>query len=316
MATIDDLSDDPKYTIKSVCTKTGIRPVTLRAWERRHDILSPHRSENRYRLYSERDIAILQWVKHRVDSGIAISSAAQEMRSLIQSGVWPEVTSNFFNETTPKLVLSVEEYSNLIHDSLIKHQEGLAGEAMRDAHAAYGLHQLCTDIIVPCLQRIGEDWYEGRIGITTEHFASTYIRGRLLSLLQSLPNRRDSAHILVGCGPNETHEIGSLIVALFLREKGYRVEYLGADLPIEDLVDYAGSERPDAVILSATMPANGVLLVGVQEKLNRLRKKVRLGFGGRAFLSDPSLVNKVDGFYLGASLDEVVSSVKQLLAPR
>jgi hypothetical protein len=43
MATIEDLPDDPKYTIKSVSTQTGIRPVTLRAWERRYELLSPHR---------------------------------------------------------------------------------------------------------------------------------------------------------------------------------------------------------------------------------------------------------------------------------
>lgn len=62
MTTINDFSEEPRYTIKSVSVQTGIRPVTLRAWERRHDLLSPHRSENRYRLYSERDIAILRWI--------------------------------------------------------------------------------------------------------------------------------------------------------------------------------------------------------------------------------------------------------------
>ena len=75
MANIADIADDPKYTIKTVSTQTGIRPVTLRAWERRHAVLSPHRSENRYRLYSDRDVAILRWLKNRIDGGISISNA-------------------------------------------------------------------------------------------------------------------------------------------------------------------------------------------------------------------------------------------------
>ncbi len=34
MASIIEFSDEPRYTIKSVSVQTGIRPVTLRAWER------------------------------------------------------------------------------------------------------------------------------------------------------------------------------------------------------------------------------------------------------------------------------------------
>src|SRR5512142_2768887 len=90
MTTIVDLPDEPKYTIKNVATQTGIRPVTLRAWERRHEVLNPHRADNRYRLYSERDVAILRWLKNRVDGGISISSAVNELRSLTSNNNWPE----------------------------------------------------------------------------------------------------------------------------------------------------------------------------------------------------------------------------------
>ena len=75
MTTINDFSDEPRYTIKSVSVQTGIRPVTLRAWERRHELLSPHRSDNRYRLYSERDVAILRCIKSLVVVGISIFNA-------------------------------------------------------------------------------------------------------------------------------------------------------------------------------------------------------------------------------------------------
>ena len=51
------------YNIKSVSQRTGVRAVTLRAWERRYQILDPQRwQKNGYRLYSERDIALLYWL--------------------------------------------------------------------------------------------------------------------------------------------------------------------------------------------------------------------------------------------------------------
>ena len=84
MATIIDYSEEPKFTIKTVFAQTGIRPVTLRAWERRYEVLNPYRSNNRYRLYSERDVAILRWIKSRVDNDISISSAVQELRSMLK----------------------------------------------------------------------------------------------------------------------------------------------------------------------------------------------------------------------------------------
>src|SRR5512136_785857 len=90
MTAIVDLPNEPKFTIKAVSSQTGIRPVTLRSWERRHEVLTPHRSDNHYRLYSERDIAILRWLKYRVDDGLSISTAVSELRSMTRSNIWPE----------------------------------------------------------------------------------------------------------------------------------------------------------------------------------------------------------------------------------
>jgi len=57
--------------------------------------------------------------------------------------------------------------------------------------------------------------------------------------MQTFPCRRSSNHILVGCAPNEQHEVGALMFAVLLRSMCYQVEYLGPDVPLDDLVDYA-----------------------------------------------------------------------------
>lgn len=63
MTSIRDFPTAPLYTIKVVQNRTGIKPVTLRAWERRYELLEPTRLKNGYRLYSERDVQLLLWVK-------------------------------------------------------------------------------------------------------------------------------------------------------------------------------------------------------------------------------------------------------------
>ena len=70
-----DLDNEPVYNMKAVVEATGISAATLRAWERRYGALSPGRTDSGYRLYSARDIAVLRWLKARVDEGMSISQA-------------------------------------------------------------------------------------------------------------------------------------------------------------------------------------------------------------------------------------------------
>ena len=83
-------NDTPVYTIKTVVQETSIAPATLRAWERRYGVLSPTRSEGGYRLYSERDIAILRWLKRHVDAGVSISRAVALLEMRRQTGPSPD----------------------------------------------------------------------------------------------------------------------------------------------------------------------------------------------------------------------------------
>src|ERR1700724_1504916 len=93
-------ADVPLFNTKAVVQKTGIAAPTLRAWERRYTILAPERAQNDYRLYSERDIAIIGWLKDRVDVGMSISQAIalfrhleEEQNQLHRKDLPPESTS-------------------------------------------------------------------------------------------------------------------------------------------------------------------------------------------------------------------------------
>ncbi len=314
MPTISEFPDDPKYTIKSVSTQTGIRPVTLRAWERRHEVLTPHRSDNKYRLYSERDVAILRWLKNRVDSGVSISSAVGELRKMSRSGIWPDAvptgpTTEPVKSSTPPMI-----YSRHLFQALIKHDEARAGEVLREVLSIFDLRTIFNQVLIPTLVEIGEAWYRGEIRVTTEHFASAYLRGKLLTLLQAYPSRRGAAYIMIGGAPTEQHEIGSLMLAVLLRSQGYRVEYLGPDIPIEDLVDYARYEHPSMIILSATTESAAIELKRMQEKVNKLRPSPIFGYGGRAFNLQPELRNRIAGVFLGETMDDALDQIRDVLS--
>ena len=314
MTTLVEFSDVPKFTIKTVCAQTGIRAVTLRAWERRHEVLNPHRSENRYRLYSERDVAILRWIKNRVDSGMPISGVVSELRSLMRNGLPPEAVPIGPAVAPVQSTASPDRYILRLYQALVTHNEGIAGDVFREIQTTFDLMTIFQKIVIPCLVQIGEAWYRGEIRVTTEHFASSFVRGKLLTMFQAYPSRRNMPNILVGCGPDEQHEIGSLMVSVLLRSSGFRVEFLGPDIPLDDLVDYARYEHPDMVVLTASMQSTAEELIKINGKLARLQPAPKFGFGGQVFVDKPELRNGFPGIYLGDTIEQGVTAIQSLFS--
>ncbi|MFA6700608.1 MAG: MerR family transcriptional regulator [Thiomicrospira sp.] len=61
------------YPIREVARLTGVKPITLRAWERRYELIEPVRTESGHRLYTQQHIDLLKQALKLVDDGIPIS---------------------------------------------------------------------------------------------------------------------------------------------------------------------------------------------------------------------------------------------------
>ena len=284
MVSIAEYPEESKYTIKVASERTGILPVTLRAWERRYGLLSPDRLDNHYRLYSERDIQVLRWITHRLEDGLSISTAAREYQALRARGIWPEaLPSALVPELSRNALHPPEHYARQLFEALTSHNEAEAKRIMDGLQRSFDLTTIFFEIFYPCLHEIGEAWYRGEIRIATEHFASGFIRGTLLTLFQAFPMHSTAPRLLVGCAPEEFHEIAPLMLSVLLRREGYQVEFLGPDLPLDDLTLYAEDVAADMVILSAGFDYTAQSLLKLPGLLNALPRPPKLGFGGRYF---------------------------------
>lgn len=313
---MNSTDDKPRYRIKSVGVKTGIPPITLRAWERRYQILSPNREENRYRLYSDADIQLLKWLKVQVDAGIPISLAASELKAKLAQGEKFEIRETDANpivQTAPPL--SSSQLVDKLFQALVKHDENRAQQIFSQAKGILPLVLLFEQVIIPILVRIGEEWYTGKILVATEHFASNFLRASLMVIYQRLPIKHSGQRILVGGAPGDLHELGPLMLSILLKEQGYAVEFLGPDTPVEDLAAYAADENPRMIILSATLRESAEALQGFKALLDKNKRPPLFAFGGGAFLFDPALIDRVPGYYLGKTLSQSVERTKELLTP-
>lgn len=315
---LGEFPDEPIYNMKAVEQQTGISAATLRAWERRYTLVEPQRTPSGYRLYSERDVVLLRWVRTQMNEGLTISRVVAMLEGMRNNGepVWLENDEALLmphNETP----VPPSSFITPLYQALVTLDDDRADEIIEQAFAMYTMPTVYVELITPTLVEIGEAWHRGEISISTEHYASTYLRGRLLSLLQAYPHRPEMPMIMVGCAPTERHEVGALIFAVMLRQQGYNVVYLGQDVPIDDLVETAVQERPAMICLSAHSPATAQHLAEVLEKLSHVGPHTPIfGYGGRAFDNDPDLRRSVPGTYLGTDPRDALNVVNNMLRHR
>ncbi len=337
-----DTRDVPIYNIRAVARLTGVAADTLRRWESRYTILSPQRSTGGYRMYSARDVDTIRWLKARVDEGLAISRACELLRTqgpnVVPDTPAPGVanlpaggagalvgalpTASF---VTPALmpaelpeggeVRSLPTLCNEMLHHLGEMQEAPAAAVMSEALNLYSVEQVIEDLIGPLLVQVGDRWMRGTWTIPQEHFASALIRGRLANLLHTSPFNVAGLLVLVSCAPDELHEIGALILALYLRRSGYRVVYLGQNVPLDSLCGIIRTLRPAVVCVSATRPdtaGNLRPLAGLVAALeSQLDYRPLLTYGGAIFNRHPQLAEQMGALYLGASMAEAVQRVRQ-----
>jgi methanogenic corrinoid protein MtbC1 len=131
--------------------------------------------------------------------------------------------------------------------------------------------------------------------------------------MHNLPVIKEGALILVGCGPEEDHELAALMFAVLLRQEGYFIEYLGPDLPTADLLDYSAIVRPKFIVLTVNQENTAELLKDFASELSTLRGKPRLAYAGRYFEENEEARRELGGIYLGKTLADGVEKMKQLI---
>lgn len=311
----ESYSDHPLYNIKAVEQATGLSSATLRAWERRYGVCAPQRSDSGYRLYSDRDIALLRWLKRRVDEGITISQAV----AMLNLRAAPTMVENGNGAQRPVTETHAEHSSQadlrrrLTH-SLLDFDEQNAETVLSESFALHGVETSCERVIAPVLVDIGERWHRGEVSVVAEHFATHYLRRKLDTLVNLTPIHAESPTIVMGCAPGDWHEIGLVLLSFYLRRHGYHVIYLGQNVPVEHLVSELERLRPALLIMSAATQETAHNLAEVASIVAAMAEpRPQFGYGGRAFNRESELRALVDGHFLGESAAQAVDRIRVLL---
>ena len=161
-------------------------------------------------------------------------------------------------------------------DALAGFSEGRANVVLDRLLAALSVDAVLRDVVLPYLHDLGEAWERGDASIAQEHFASNVLRGRLLGLGRGW-GEGSGPHALLACPPHEHHDLGLIAFGLALRNRGWRITYLGQDTPVATLEQEARELSPDRVVVAAS---DAERLDDVLGDLARLARAAPLSIGG------------------------------------
>lgn len=242
------------YEIHEVSQLTGLATARLRAWERRYEVVRPVRQPNRYRTYTSEQVALLRAFARLCASGERIGDLVREARESVVARAEGRAVDG------SPLSQLVEAVKRLDRDRL--------GLLLDEQRKRMDSEQFGRDIILPLSEVVGDLWALGRLSVAAEHLASEVVVQQLK--LELTASDITGPFLLAACLPEERHEWGFLVTLGRLQNSGWRVRYLGADLPLKDLAEAAWTLVPQVVALSAADPGNVSRLFPEIRRLPRL----------------------------------------------
>jgi MerR family transcriptional regulator, light-induced transcriptional regulator len=149
------------------------------------------------------------------------------------------------------------------------------------------LAALYQRVITPAMHDLGRLWAEGAITLADEHLA-TAVTHRVLAAIRppklfDQTSESDSGMpcALMAAVQGEQHALGLRMTTDLLEDSGYRVAYLGADVPTDALVQAVRAFSPDLLGLSATMPESTQHLEEAVEAVHGEHPQLPLIVGGQ-----------------------------------
>lgn len=279
--------------MSTVCEQTGFNQSLLRAWERRYGLLEPDRTAGGHRLYTEKDLQVLDRIKSLLDEGRSIGEIACIGRDglLTESESAWNAFGSFATESQPGIngtdAIDAERVEKLVRAAQRIDDEGVEDELDR-AFVTFNAAMAVDRVLMPALTRIGELWVSNEASVAAEHLLTLRIQARMMGLLRvANPTHSRAGTAICACMPGEDHEIGALYCALTVARCGRRVTYLGARLPFEALIEAANQLHPELVCLSVSTP--GVFereRLSLLETARQLPSDTQLIVGGSGITGD------------------------------
>ena len=283
------------FPVKAAAALSGLTTETLRAWERRHGAVVPHRDDKGRRLYDGAMVERLTRLHRLTDRGHPIRDLA---------GMADEALDRLLEESRHAGYGGVETLPERMLDAIADYRVDEFDRDLSVAIATLPLPVLMARVVTPLLREVGVRWADGRLAIAQERLVSSLLRARLLSVLNQHPRER-RPRVLFATLPGEPHELGLLGAALYAHEAGMPVLHLGTELPALELARVADRLGAAAVALSSVDPGQAPAALAELRTLHEtLAPSIPIWIGGAnaRYLAEALAIERVQAVIDPAAL--------------
>jgi len=291
---------------------SGLSTHVIRIWERRYGALSPTRTDTNRRMYCEEAIKRLKLLRELTEHGHRIGGVAklptEDLEALVKKTVAETVITPAGNLESP------DQYVEAAIEASKKYDAECLRRVLLQARMQLGQRGMLHQVICPLIIKIGESWQHGNLRPSHEHIATAVIRELLLTPVPGSQVAMNAPELVVATPAGEIHELGAMIVAATARDLGWRVTYMGPNLPVEEIAACALARQATAVALSVVYPEGCPV---IQEKLRRMREllppAMALIVGGRAAAGYKEKLTGVGILWVGClhGLDDALLQIRK-----
>ncbi|WP_342718770.1 MerR family transcriptional regulator [Bacillus paramycoides] len=245
-----------KYNIKAVSNIIGIQPSTLRAWERRYQIIAPKRNHAGHRLYTEEHIQILKWLMDKVSSGMMIGQAVQLLEgNRLQSDVQKEIHYD-------REVVLVDD----LLQALLKFDEITTSALLNEAFSIYATEKVIASIVLQVSNKLLTLKNNNEVTMVQFQYVVSFLQTRL-GMVYHNASSFSSIHKVVVL---ENNMLRGFVFSTYLRLKGYEVIYIRSGLAEERILLAVEQIQPTYVVVSLD---DGRELKNAMNNVNLLQEK-------------------------------------------
>lgn len=235
------------FTIKDLENLSGIKAHTIRIWEQRYHLLNPQRTKTNIRSYTNVElkailnIALLNKYGYKISriDKMTPEEMSQKIALLSQAEALQE---KLINDLIGAMIdMNMDQFEMLLDDHI----------------RAKGIEKVILRTIFPFLEKVGILWVTNHVNPAQEHLATNIIRQKLIMGIEGIRNVPETKNqVLLFLPEGEYHEVGLLFVYYLLKSRGYKVFYLGANVPLKDVEFTANAKQVTTIYTHLTSVAH------------------------------------------------------------
>ncbi len=238
---------EEKLTVAAVARRIGVAPATLRTWDRRYGLGPSEHVEGEHRKYCPSDLAKLTMMRRLIVAGVSPSDAAEQAR---------EFKGEVKLSKIVKEIEVREEVVDAIYKGLQAFDRTFIEATLEREITKHGIESAWSDVIVPTLFLIGEEWEVHQSGIEIEHLFSEILKKILHHRVVELKRPINARPVLLAAVGEELHSLALHALAAALCERNVETYVLGARTPLSALSAMVTRCAPPAIFLWAQLPKN------------------------------------------------------------